>query len=670
MMGLRGVIVPPTPTAPAFANDAETLTVAENAASGTAVGTITATDADADTLTYSVGGTDAAAFNQVFSLDTGAGAITVKTGASPDFEGKASYSVTLRVTDGEDASGNAQGTPTIDDTVAVTINVTDVEEEGTISLSPATPAVGFNVTATVNDPDGGVTGSSWQWQKSSTETGTYGDINGATSASYTPVDDDEDEWLKVKATYTDRRGSGKTAESAPRQVDDNPFKTPEFANDSETLNVDENVASGTVVGTISAIDEDGDRLFYSVSGTDEFAFKRVFTLGRHSGRITVRSGASPNFEDKSTYSVSLHVTDWEDAMGNAQASLTIDDTVSVSIVVRNLDDPGSVTLSRSSPVLGRLVRATLTDPDGGIATPSWTWSRGDSAGGSFTTITGATSSTYTPVQADVGKFLKAQVGYSDRHGSGKSASATTRSAVTAIKGPPITVKLGAASYSVNEGGRVSIPVILSRSAASAEATIEIPILITRQGGASSADYSVARGVHFSSGATITRMELRFTATDDLDDDDGESVKLRIGALQGGVFAGTPNEATVTIIDNDLSVDYSQFVADGMAAHWTGSNATGDNTIRLNSCRGTHSFRLIYNGPKQGDQPDRWNTHVTGAATIRYTTRQTAGGRDYYWEMTGTARMTGPGSFSIRVQGVWGTVRGGWSPAVSLYCLEN
>ena len=677
MMGLRGVIVPPTPTAPAFANDAETLTVAENAASGAVVGTITATDADADTLTYSVTGTDIAAFNQVFSLDTGAGAITVKTGASPNFEGKAVYTITLRVTDGEDAMGNAQARPIIDDTVAVTINVTDVEEEGTISLSPATPAVGFRITATVNDPDGSVTGAAWQWQKSTTETGTYGDISGATRATYTPVNADLAQWLKVKATYTDRRSSGKTAESAPKQVDDNPFKTPEFANETEALSVNENVASGTVVGTITATDEDGDTLTYSVTGTDITAFNQVFILNTATGRITVRSGASPNFEDKKSFSITLGVTDGEDAMGNAQVSPSIDDWVAVAITVTDVEEEGTVTLSPSSPALGRAVRSTLTDPDGpdGEITPtSLTWSRGDSAGGSFTTITGATESTYTPVKADIGKFLKVQVGYSDRRGSGKSASATTRSAVTEITGPPITVKLGAASYSVNEGGRVSIPIILSRSAFSARATISVPILITRQGGADSADFWVPTEVHFSSGSTITRMDLWFTAEDDLIDDDGESVKLKIGTLQSGVNAGTPNEATVTIIDDDLPIDASRFVANDLAAHWTGANATGDNIIWLDSCRGTHSFRLIWNGPQQGDQPNSWNAHVTGSATVRYTARQTAGGEDYYWEMTGTARMTGPGSFSIRVQGVWGPdrepPRGGWSPPVSLYCREN
>ena len=68
-------------------------------------------------------------------------------------------------------------------------------------------------------PDGGVTGEKWQWSRSLNEGGSFVPINGATSASYTPVgrveDDpatlgineqdpgDEGMFLQAKATYRD-----------------------------------------------------------------------------------------------------------------------------------------------------------------------------------------------------------------------------------------------------------------------------------------------------------------------------------------------------------------------------------------------------------------------------------------------------------------------------------
>ena len=98
---------------------------------------------DGDSLTYSVGGTDAAKFNRVFALNASTGEIVAKPGATVDFESKSSYSLTVSVTDGEDASGSTESVPTTDDTAHVSIRVTNIDEPGSISLSttePRTPA--------------------------------------------------------------------------------------------------------------------------------------------------------------------------------------------------------------------------------------------------------------------------------------------------------------------------------------------------------------------------------------------------------------------------------------------------------------------------------------------------------------------------------------------------
>ena len=95
--------------------------VPENSAAGTAVGAeVTATDANDDTLTYSLEGTDA----RSFTIDSSAGQIETRSGVSYNHEAKPSYSVTVRADDGEGGS----------DTIDVTINVADVDEQ------PARPA--------------------------------------------------------------------------------------------------------------------------------------------------------------------------------------------------------------------------------------------------------------------------------------------------------------------------------------------------------------------------------------------------------------------------------------------------------------------------------------------------------------------------------------------------
>ena len=123
--------------------------VPENAASGDAVvgGAITTTDADGDTLTYSVVATDASdggehltEFNRDFVLDTGTGLISVKATAMIDYEARSSYTVLFQVSDSEDASGAADAV--IDDTVTLTVNVTNVNEPGVVAFRHASGGPG------------------------------------------------------------------------------------------------------------------------------------------------------------------------------------------------------------------------------------------------------------------------------------------------------------------------------------------------------------------------------------------------------------------------------------------------------------------------------------------------------------------------------------------------
>ena len=105
-----------------------------------------------------------------------------------------------------------------------------------------------------------------------------------------------------------------------------------------------------------------------------------------------------------------------------------------------------------------------------------------------------------------------------------------------------------------EGNTVTVKVTLN---ADPERTVTIPITTTDQGGASSADYSgVPARITFNAGDT--EVDITFTAASDSVDDDGESVKLTFGnTLPAGVSAGTTNETTVSITDDDVpSVEVS------------------------------------------------------------------------------------------------------------------
>ena len=154
-----------------------------------------------------------------------------------------------------------------------------------------------------------------------------------------------------------------------------PFCNGNSNTDSYGFSLDENTESNTLVGTVAACEPHGDSLTYSVGGTDVAKFNRVFALNASTGEITVKSGASPNYEAYNSYSLTVSVTDAEDSS---------EATVPMSITVRNVDEPGIVTLSTSYPQVGVQVRASLYDPDGLIGGVFRSmWSRANVATGPF-----------------------------------------------------------------------------------------------------------------------------------------------------------------------------------------------------------------------------------------------------------------------------------------------
>ena len=144
--------------------------------------------------------------------DTIANAVQILTHSPLDYETRNVY--VLRISAADGLNGQGAEDLTADTSILVTVLVTDLEEEGAVTLSAATPRVGEALVAVVADPDGGVTGVGWVWERSE-DRSAWTDIDGATSDTYTPVAEDEGFYLRVTATYTDRRGPDKTAIAQP-----------------------------------------------------------------------------------------------------------------------------------------------------------------------------------------------------------------------------------------------------------------------------------------------------------------------------------------------------------------------------------------------------------------------------------------------------------------------
>ena len=195
-----------------------TVTFAENGAGRVATYTASS-EGDQHGIDWIVAGTDATHF----TIDTPGGALRFHIDPIapnifpklPDFESPDDddtdneYSISLLAQVGANVSA----------AFTVTVTVTDVDEEGGLSLSSTRPALGAALRAVLSDPDGVTAGTAlWQWERS-TGRNAWAVIDGAASASYTPVAADTNTFLRVTATYADEHETGKTVgEVAPNVV--------------------------------------------------------------------------------------------------------------------------------------------------------------------------------------------------------------------------------------------------------------------------------------------------------------------------------------------------------------------------------------------------------------------------------------------------------------------
>ncbi|MCY3650552.1 MAG: putative Ig domain-containing protein, partial [Acidimicrobiaceae bacterium] len=183
----------------------------------------------------------------------------------------------------------------------------------------------------------------------------------------------------------------------------------------------------------------------------------------------------------------------------------------------------------------------IADPDG-LGSFSYQWKRGT------TSISGATSSTYTLVGDDVGQTITVTVSWND--GGGTSESLT--SAATAQVAAGVTVSFKESAHEVEEGDAVTLTLQLSQSLTTA-VTINV-VLTGITAGTQGTDFDdSSRSVSIPSGTTEVTFDV--TTVEDPYDEEDETFRATIVAanLPAGVNRGTPNHSTVTIQDDDAPI---------------------------------------------------------------------------------------------------------------------
>ena len=317
----------PTNNAPVFTEGTTaTRSVPENTPSGTNIGTaVSATDPDGDILTYTLSGTDANAFNIIDNTGQ------LQTSASLDYETQSVYNVTITVSD------NA-----LTDSIAVTINVTDVDETEKATPPPVTPppnnapvfTEGTSTTRSVseNTPSGTNIGAAVSANDADNDTLTYS-IEGTDAGSFaintstgqlrtqTVLDYETRTTYNITITVSDSSLTDSIAVTI-QVINVNEYAPVFTEGTSTTRSVSENTPSGTNIGTpVSATDADNDNLTYTLSGTDASSFSIVGGTGQ------LQTSASLDYETKTTYNITITASD---------GSLT--DSIAVTIQVINVDE--------------------------------------------------------------------------------------------------------------------------------------------------------------------------------------------------------------------------------------------------------------------------------------------------------------------------------------------
>jgi hypothetical protein len=328
-------------------------TIAENAANGTVVGTVTGSDPDAGTvLTYSL--TDNAGGR--FAINAATGQITVANGALLDFETATSHGITARVTD--------QGGLFFDK--SFTINVSNVNEAptnavlsgGTIAENAANGTVVGTVTG--SDADAGSVLTYTLLDNAGGRFAVNANTGVITVANSSLLDFETATSYPVIVQVKDQGGLSLTKTFTIQLTNVNEAPTDAVLDNNS---VQENSPAGRVVGTVTGVDPDaGSVLTYTLTNN---AGGR-FAIDATTGVITVATDligthASLDFELAKTHDVTVQVTD--------QGGLSFTKTLTINVVDVN-ERPTDELLSANTVLVdapnGTVIgTVTSIDPDVG-----------------------------------------------------------------------------------------------------------------------------------------------------------------------------------------------------------------------------------------------------------------------------------------------------------------
>ena len=521
------------------------------------------------------------------------------------------------------------------DTAESTVSITDDDKPASVTVNfdkdSYTVAEGGTVTVKVtlsDDPEMTVTVPLTATEQDGATTADYSNVpasltfeSGDTEKEFTfgaeadEVDDDGESVKLGFGTLPAGVASGDTAESTVSITDDDKpaSVTVNFDKDSYTV-----AEGGTVTVKVTLSDDPEMTVTVPLTATEQDGA----TTADYSDVPASLTFDSEDTEKEFTFGAEVDEVDDDGesvklGFGTLPAGVTAGDTAESTVSITDDDDPQvTVSFGASSYTAaeGGTVEVTVTlsaDPERQVVIPLTKYGREEAAvdtnfNGSLddyassatdysgvpesvTFESGDTSKTFTfeatdDALDDDGENVKLGFGAMPTgvtvdttipDGETQARDTATVAITDDDKPASVTVNFDKDSYTVAEGGTVTVKVTLSDDP---EMTVTVPLTATEQGGATTADYSdVPASLTFESGDT--EKEFTFGAEADDVDDDGESVKLGFGALPAGVTAGDTAESTVSITDDD---DPQVTVSFGASAYTAAEGGTVEVTVDLSA----------------------------------------------------------------------------------------
>ncbi|MBF0214077.1 MAG: cadherin domain-containing protein, partial [Magnetococcales bacterium] len=422
--------------------DAYNFTIDENAAVGTVVGTLSASDADVvdqSRLTFSLSGSTA------FTVNSKSGVITVIDSTALDYETAPTLTLTATVKDSRLASASN----------SVVIRLKNLNEAPVVTSAASAGSFAENgtgtvYTATATDQDVDDTRT---WSLSGADAALFainadsGAVTFVQSPNHeSPTDSGGDNIYNFSVVATD--AAGLSGSKAVTLVVSDLNETPGITSGS-AASFEEN-GTGTVY-TATASDPDAtESLVWSLSGSDA----ALFAIDAASGAITFL--APPNFEAPAdqgadnSYDLQLTVTD----KGGLTASKNIAITVTGSNEAPAVGSGSTTTFAENGA--GTAYAATASDPDAND-TQSWSLSGSDADRLTIDPASGAVSFRQAPdyeSPADSGGDRVYEFVVTVTDSGGLTASRNVAITVTDVNEAPSVNSGGAASFAENGSGTV------------------------------------------------------------------------------------------------------------------------------------------------------------------------------------------------------------------------